>query len=168
MQNLSEKEPARTAYTRATTIDDKFLPPYLALASLAFDSENWNQVLDLTNHVLALDPLKYGNVTGYVMDLDPLDYAQAYFYNSAANFKLNKIEDAEKSGLKAERLDLRPRFPQLHLLLAEIFARKNNYASAIAETKIYLELAPHAKNIDQVREQLAKLEKLNAPASASE
>ena len=34
-------------------------------ASLAFDSENWNQVLDLTNHVLALDPLKYGDVTGY-------------------------------------------------------------------------------------------------------
>ena len=68
----------------------------------------------------------------------------------------------------AERLDLRPRFPQLHLLLAEIFTRKNNYATAISETKIYLELAPHAKNADRVREELAKLEKLNSAVPRGE
>jgi tetratricopeptide (TPR) repeat protein len=168
LQKLAQKESARTAYTHATTIDSKFLPPYLSLASMAYEAEDWTQVLNLTNHVLDGDPLRYANVTGYILDLDPLDYAEAYFYNSAANYKLNKIEDAEKSGLKAERLDVRPRFPQLHLLLAEIFARKNNYATAISETKIYLELAPHAKNADQVREQLAKLEKLNDSASSSE
>jgi hypothetical protein len=168
LQNLAQKESARTAYTHATTIDSKFLPPYLSLASMAYEAEDWTQVLNLTNHVLDLDPMKYANVTSYILDLDPLDYAEAYFYNSAANYKLNKIEDAEKSGLKAERLDVRPRFPQLHLLLAEIFARKNNYASAIAEIRIYLDLAPYAKNADQVREQLAKLEKLNGSASTSE
>jgi tetratricopeptide (TPR) repeat protein len=168
LQNLAQKESARTAYTHATTIDSKFLPPYLSLASMAFESKDWTQVLNLTNQVLDHDPLKYANVTGYIVDLDSLDYAEAYFYNSAANYKLNKIEEAEKSGLKAERLDVRPRFPQLHLLLAEIFARKNNYAKAISETKIYLELAPHAKDADRVRERLAKLEKLNAPVSSSE
>ena len=168
LQNLAQKESARTAYTQATTIDSKFLPPYLSLASMAYEAEDWTQVLNLTNHVLDLDPFHYANVTGYILDLDPLDYAEAYFYNSAANYKLNKIEDAEKSGLKAERLDVRPRFPQLHLLLAEIFARKNNYPVAISETKIYLELAPHAKDEDQVRERLAKLEKLNGPVSSSE
>src|SRR5258708_20281294 len=102
------------------------------------------------------------------MEFEPLDCAEAYFYNSAANFKLNRIDDAEKSGLKAERLDVRPRFPQLHLVLAEIFARKNNYATAISETRIYLELVPHAKDADQVRERLAKLEKLNGPVSSGE
>ncbi len=168
LQNLDQKESARTAYTHASTIDSKFLPPYLSLASMAYEAEDWPQVLNLTNHVLDLDPLRYADVTGYILDLDPLDYAKAYFYNSAANFKLNKFEDAEKSGLKAERLDVRPHFPQLHLLLAEIFARKNNYARAIAETKIYLELAPHAKDADQVRERLAKWEKLNGSVSAGE
>ena len=168
LQNLAQKESARTAYTHATTIDSKFLPPYLSLASMAYEAEDWTQVLNLTNQVLDLDPLKYANVTGYILDLDPQDYAKAYFYNSAANYKLNKMEDAEKSGLNAERLDVRPRFPQLHLLLAEIFARKNNYATAISELTIYLELAPHAKNADQVRERLARLEKLNGPVSSSE
>jgi regulator of sirC expression with transglutaminase-like and TPR domain len=85
-----------------------------------------------------------------------------------ANYKLNKIDDAERSGLKAEHLDLRTRFPQLHLLLAEIFARKENYAIAIAQIQTYLELAPHAKDADHVREQLAKLEKLNASPSTTE
>ena len=168
LQNLAQKESARTAYTYATKIDSKFLPPYLSLASMAYEAEDWTQVLNLSNHVLDLDPLKYANITGYILDLDPVDYAEAYFYNAAANYNLNKIEEAEKSGLKAERLDLRPRFPQLHLLLAEIFARKNNYATAIAETKIYLELAPSAKNADRVRERLAILEKLNGPASSGE
>ena len=168
LQKENQNDTARAAYTHATTIDSKFLPPYLSLASMAYEAEDWTQVLNLTNQLLDLDPLKYAKVTGYILDLDALDYAEAYFYNSAANYKLNKIEDAEKSALKAERLDLRTRFPQLHLLLAEIFARKNNYATAISEIQTYLELAPHAKDADQVRERLAKLEKLNGPAASSE
>jgi hypothetical protein len=168
LQKEKQNDAARAAYIQATTIDTKFLPPYLSLASMAYEAENWTEVLKLTGHIMDLDPLNQAAVTGYILDLDPLDYAEAYFYNSVANYKLNKIEDAEKSALKAEHLDLRTRFPQLHLLLAEIFARKNNYATAISEIQTYLELAPHAKNADQVREQLAKLEKLNGSVSISE
>lgn len=168
LQKETQYPAARTAYTQATTIDSKFMPAYLSLASMAFLTQDWTQVLNLTNHVLDGDPLRYADVTGYILDLDPLDYAEAYFYNSAANYKLNNIEDAEKSGLKAERLDVRPRFPQLHLLLANIFAQKNNYATAISEAKIYLELAPNAKDADQVRERLAKLQRLNGPVPGGE
>ena len=168
LQNLDQKESARTAYTRATAIDSKFLPPYLSLASMAYQARNWTEVLDLTNHVVELDPLKYSSVTGYMLDLDPLDFAEAFFYNSAANFQLNNIEAAEKSGLKAERLDVRPRFPQVHLLLAEIFARKANYSSAITEAQIYLQLAPHAREADRVRARLAEFVKLNGSSTSEE
>src|ERR1700747_766055 len=165
LRNLEQKEPARDAFSHATAIDSKFLPPYLSLAAMAFEAQEWTQVLNLTNHVMDLDPLRYADVRGYIVDLDPVDYAEAYFYNAAANYRLGRGQKAEKSGLRAERLDTRPRFPKLHLLLAEIFARKNDYSRAISETKIYLELMPHAKNADQVRQQLAELEKLNGPAS---
>ena len=161
LRKENEKDAARKAYAQATTIDSKFVPPYISLVSMAYESGNWSEVLNLTRHILELDPLRYANDTGYILDLDPLDYAEVYFYNAVANYNLTKIEDAEKSALMAERLDVRPRFPELHLLLAEIFARKNKYPLAISEIKTYLELAPHAKNGDQVREQLAKLEKLN-------
>ena len=153
LQKENQKDAARTAYTQATTADSRFLPPYLSLASMAGEEENWTEVLSLTGHIL---------------DSDPLNYPDAYFYNSVANYRLKKIEDAEKSGLKAERLDLRNRFPQLHLLLAEIFAQKNNYATAVSEMQTYLRLAPNAKNADQVRERVTTFEKLNAAASTSE
>jgi hypothetical protein len=168
LQKENQKDAARKAYTQATTLDARFLPPYLLLASMAYEAENWTEVLRLTGHLLALDPLKQTDVTVYTLDLDPLNYAEAYFFNSFANYKLNKIADAEKSALQAEHMDLRTHFPQLHLLLAEIFARKNNYARAITEIQIYLALAPQAKDAAQQRENLASLEKLNGSASTSE
>ena len=168
LEKENQKDAARKAYTHATTLDTRFLPPYLFLASMAYEAANWTEVLKLTGHILDLNPLDQTDVTGYILDLDPLNYAEAYFYNAFANYKLNKIEAAEKSALQAEHVDLRTHFPELHLLLAEIFARKNNYARAIAEIQAYLALVPHAKDADQRREQLAKLEKLNVPVSTSE
>jgi tetratricopeptide (TPR) repeat protein len=166
LQKDHQRDAARTAFTQATTIDTKFLPPYLSLSLMAYEAENWTAVLKFTRHILDLDPLN--RVPGYVWDLDPLNYTEAYFYNAVANYKLNKFADAEKSGLKAEQVDLPTRFPQLHLLLAEIFARKNDYPIAISEIQTYLDLVPHAKDADQVRERLAKLEKLNGSVSATE
>jgi hypothetical protein len=168
LRTEDQKDAARNAYTQAATIDTKFLPPYLSLASMACETENWPEVLALTGHILDLDPLNHTAVSSYVLDLDPVNYSAAYFYNAMANYKLDKIEDAQKSGLKAEHLDLRTHFPQVHLLLAAIFARKSNYAMAITEAQSFLELAPQAKDADQVREQLAKWEKLNRSVPASE
>jgi hypothetical protein len=157
LRKESHNDAARTAYLRATAIDSRFLPPYLSLASMAFDEQDWKEVLGLTRHILAHDSMDYGGVAGYVLDLDSLDYAQAYFYNSAANFRLNRIEEAEKSGLRAERLDVRPRYPQLRLLLAEIFLQKNNYEGAIDQLQMYLEIMPNGANADLAREKLTKL-----------
>jgi len=168
LQKEHQNDAARTAYTQATTIDARFLPPYLSLALLAYEAENWPEVLKLTGHLLDLDPLNQAAVSGYVLDLDPLNYAEAYFFNAVANYRLNKIEAAEKSALTAEHVDLRTHFPELHLLLAEIFARRHDYVTAISEMQKYLQLAPHAKNADQVREQLAKLQKLNGSVSTSD
>jgi tetratricopeptide (TPR) repeat protein len=167
-ERLSQKDSARAAYMRATTIDTRFLPPYLSLAEMAYDAGNWKEVLQFTGHIIDRDLLNQGDVAGYVLDLDESNPAEAYFYNAVANYELNNLEEAEKSALKAEHVDLRPDFPQLHLLLADIFAGKKDYAVAISELRAYLELAPHAKDGDQVREQLAQLEKLNHSAPSSQ
>jgi tetratricopeptide (TPR) repeat protein len=163
-----QKEAARTALIHATTIDTKFLPPYLALATIAYEAEDWTEVLTFTDHILEFDLFNHGEVTGYILDLDPLDCTEAYFYSAVANFKLNNLEAAEKSGLKAEHVDLLTHFPQLHLLLAQISYQKGDYSAAIAETKMYLAVSPRAKDVEHVRAQLAELEKLNASASTGE
>lgn len=161
LQKQNEEDAARKAFTQATTIDSKFLPPYLSLATMAYRSESWTEVLVLTDHILGLDPLNQAAVTTYILDLDPMNYAGAYFYNAMANYQLKKMEDAERSALKAEHLDLLTHFPQVHLLLAELFARKSDYGVAIAQIETYLALAPYAQGADQARERLAELQKLN-------
>jgi len=168
LRKENREEAARTAYLRATAIDNKFLPPYFSLASMAFDAQDWTEVLGLTRYIIDHDSLDYSKIAGPVVDLDSLDYSQAYFYNAAANFQLNRIEEAERSGRQAERLDVRPRYPQLRLLLAEIFARKNDYAGAIEQLQMYLTMLPRGQNADLAREKLAKLEKLKGPGATGE
>src|SRR4029077_20112912 len=85
LQKENQNDAARTAYIQATSIDTKFLPPYLSLASMAFEAENWTEVLSLTGHILDFDLFNHADLTGYIIDLDPLNYAEAYFYNAAAN-----------------------------------------------------------------------------------
>jgi tetratricopeptide (TPR) repeat protein len=167
LQKQNQTDAARDAYTHATTIDSKFLPPYASLAFLAYKAENWSDVRDFTGHILDLDPLNYAKISGEILDLDQLNYSEIYFYNTLANFQLNNIEEAQRSGLKAERLALRTHHPQLHLLMAEIFARKKNYASAIAELHTYLDLVPPEQDVAPVRQRLAELEKLNASDSSA-
>jgi len=168
-EKQNQKDSARAAFAQATTIDTRFLPAYLSLAAMAYEAGNWTEVLQYTGHIIDHDLLNHGGVgAGYFLDLDELYPAEAYFYNALANYNLNKFEEAEKSALKAERVDLYTNFPRLHLLLAEIFTRKRSYAGAISELKAYLDLAPHAKDTDQVRERLAELERLNHSAPTSE
>ncbi len=166
LQRQDQNEAAGKAYAEAATIDTRFARPYLGLAAIAFQAEKWSEVLDLTRHLLDLDPFGHGGVGGYVLDLDPLDYAEAYFYDGYANYKLKRFEEAEKSALKAERLDLKPRVPRVHLLLAELAARKGNYAKAITETKTFLGLVPPSPDAVRVRERLAEFERLDGEAAS--
>ena len=161
LEKENDKDSARAAYTKASAIDTRFLPPYLSLASMAYEAQDWTSVLQFTGHVMALDPLNYVGENSYLVDLDEWNPADAYFYNAVANYKLNNIEAAEKSALKAERVDLLTRAPLLHLLLAEIFTQAKDYALAIAELETFLELYPHAIEGDLAREQVAKLQKLS-------
>jgi TolA-binding protein len=162
LQKVNRAEDAQAAYVHATSINSRFMPAYLALGGIAVKEEKWTEVVELTNHILELDPLNRPGATDSIWELDAFSPADAYFYNAVANYKLNKYEQAEKSALNAERhVDLNSRFPQLHLLLADLFDRRKNTAGAISEMQTYLELVPNAKDAEQVREQLAKLEKLN-------
>jgi len=166
LEKQNQTDSAHSAYTKATLIDTRFLPPYLSLASMAYSAHDWTAVLQYTTHVFAVDPLDYGGNT-FVVDLDDYNPADAYFYNAVANYNLNRFEEAEKSGVHAERLNLPDHELQLHLLLAQVFTRRQHYSQAIAELQTYLQLVPRATNADQIRAQIAKLEQLSRSTPAS-
>ena len=152
LERENDTDGARKAYSSALAADSRFVPPYLMLAAIGVRSGAWNDVLNLTDHAL---------------ELDPLSYPDAYFYNSYANLKVDRVDAAEKSARAAERLDVRHRIPQVHLLLADILARHENYHDAIGEMQTYLKLAPNGKDAEQVRSRLAQIEKDQASASQS-
>ena len=168
LEKDKQLEAARDAYSKAATVDVPFPPAYLSLTALAYDAKNWTDVLDLTRRLFELDPVNRAAVTGYVLDLDPLRSADPYFYNAMANFHLNHFAEAEKSGLMVEKLDMQPRFPQVRLLLADLFGRKNNYPAAILELQTYLELVPGDKDAAQIHARLAKLQQLLASSSPTD
>jgi hypothetical protein len=94
LQKENQTDAARQAYTRATTIDSRFLPPYLQLASLAYQEKNWPVLLTLSDHILEHDPLNPTYATSYIVDLDSVNTTEAYFYNAVANYWLNNLQAA--------------------------------------------------------------------------
>jgi len=94
--------------------------------------------------------------------LDGVDFPAAFYYNALANFRLGKLERAEKSARKAETLGVRRSFPQVSLLLGAMLANRQEYAEAAEQLRAYLKAVPAASNAAAVRQQLAELETLAA------
>jgi tetratricopeptide (TPR) repeat protein len=141
----SQFDIARGSFQEAIKADPKFVLPYVALSVLEVDAKRWEQVADITEKTLKLDPF---------------DYPQAYFYNSVAHFNLRNMEAAEKTGLQAEKLDTRNLFPQVHHLLGMICAGRKDWEGAATQFRNYLRLSPKAPDADKVRAQLDQVEKI--------
>ena len=148
----NDTEGARKAYSSALAADSRFVPPYLRLAAMSFRAAQWNDVL---------------NYSGHALELDPLSYPEAHFYQAVANLSTDRVESAEKSARTAERLDVHHRIPQIHLVLGDILARRQNYHDAIGEMETYLKLAPNAKDAEIVRSHLSELQRDEASAQTS-
>jgi tetratricopeptide (TPR) repeat protein len=143
---------ASKSYSQAIAADPKLISPYLPLARLALHDKNWQDVAD---------------TTGRLLKLDAIDFPEAYYYNAAANFRLKKLSDAESSGRETLKLDTAHRFPEAAHILGIILYHKNDYAGAAEQLRYYLQIAPNAPDVVQVRGQLAELEHLATASKAS-
>jgi len=137
---------ARKSFVHAVAADAKFISPYAALAELEAKAENWPALAE---------------VTGKLLKLDAEDYPMAYFYNATANLNLGQIEAAEKSARTGEKLDAPHRYPKLEEVLAQILARRKDYAGAAAHLRTYLLLAPDAEDAAPMKKELAELNRLS-------
>jgi tetratricopeptide (TPR) repeat protein len=140
-QNLQE---AHDACSQALTINSVYLPAYLCLADISARSENWGEVLRLSNRALEIDPTT-----------NPV----AYDYNAAANLHLHRLQDAEKSALHAAEIDLKHIDPRVHFLLAQIYEAKGNREGEAAELREYLKYASDPNDVAMVKRYLSQLDK---------
>ena len=142
---------AHKYFDTALENDSKFIRPYLQLAVLALQGQKWQELADITEKTVKLDPFAY---------------PQAYFFNSVANYNLQRFDLAEKSAMEAERLDTRHQYPKNSHLLGMLLAMKKDYTGAAERMKTYLKYAPDASDAAKVRTQLAEVEKITAATGA--
>jgi len=140
-------EKASQAFEKAIAADPKYIPPYVSLAALEIQAEKYEAALD---------------VTGKALDLDPT-IVFANFLQAAANFKLDRLDAAEKSAEQAEK-GPHQNIPQVHALLADIFVQKHDYERAATQMRTYLKEAPQGPLAAEMRRNLEQTEKTASAA----
>jgi tetratricopeptide (TPR) repeat protein len=138
-----QTEAARTSLQQSMASDSKFVPPYVEIAQLEYRAHDWQPLAETTEKATALDPFHY-----------PI----AFFLNGVANYNLHKLDRAEESVKRAEKLDVNHKIPQTFYLMGLIFADRKNYGAAVGQVAEYLKLAPKAPDAAEAQAQLAHLE----------
>jgi tetratricopeptide (TPR) repeat protein len=150
-----EKNPeaARKSYAQAVAADGKFVSPYQALAVLASQEQKWQEVVDDTDHLLRLNPV---------------DFPQAWLFNSLGNYYLKNMDAAEKSARAGISHDPAHQYPDLNHALGVVLAMKRDYPGAVEQLRDYLRYAPNAIDSEQVKSQLAEVERVMGPEAKKE
>src|SRR6266566_4665701 len=141
---------ARESFQNALSADSKLIDPYAELTNLAIEQKQWKDVVETTDRVLQVSDANSPKI---------------WFYNAAGNFNLGRIDQAEKSLMRGIRLDREHRVPQMEYLLGLVFARKQDYPSAVTHVSEYLRLSPNAPDSAVARQQLDEFQKLAESAA---
>jgi tetratricopeptide (TPR) repeat protein len=149
LQQQQRNDEARAAYAKAVEADKLYVGPYIRLAQLSLIEGKWQEAADLTDQALALDPITF---------------PEGYYFNALAYYNLSKLDLAERSARQEQRLDSKHQFPRVHLILANILARRRDTAGSIKEMQNYLKVAPNASDADYVRSRVQEKEKLSKAA----
>jgi tetratricopeptide (TPR) repeat protein len=147
-QQKKNDEGARKSYAQALAADPKFISPYQQLAMMAAREQKWQEVIDDTDRLLRLNPV---------------DFPQAWLFNSLGNYYLKNLDAAEKSAREGISHDAAHHYATMNHVLGVILAQKQDYAGAAQQLRDYIQFAPKANDIDQVKQQLSEVEKVLGP-----
>jgi cytochrome c-type biogenesis protein CcmH/NrfG len=136
-----EMEKARQAFEKAIAADPKYVPPYVSLATLEIQNQEYESAFKTAGEALQLNP-----------SLEVANFLQA-----VSNFRLNRLDEAQKS---AEEVEKGPHqnLSQVHALLSDIFIQKQDYSSAAAQMRAYLKESPKGPFAAQMKKNLDELE----------
>jgi tetratricopeptide (TPR) repeat protein len=138
---------AQRSFHQAVTQDSGFLEAYAELARIALIQKQWKELSDVTARLVQSAP-----------DYSP----EFWFLNSAANYNLGNVKQAETSAERGLRLDSRHQIPQMEYLYGLILASKQQFKSAAEHVATYLKLSPHASDAQTARLVLADYQKKSA------
>jgi tetratricopeptide (TPR) repeat protein len=145
-----EPDKAREAFEKAMTADPKYIPPYVNLANLQLQAQEYENAVGTAGKALDLNP-----------SIPVANYVQA-----VGNFKLNRLDDAEKSAQEVEK-GPHQNLPQVYALLTDIFLMKNDYPHAAAQMRAYLKAWPKGAFAPEMKKRLDQIEASGAAPSGA-
>jgi tetratricopeptide (TPR) repeat protein len=144
---------AKKSFEQSLAADSKYVNAYDGLAQLAYRANQWWQVVEVTNKLLALNPV---------------NFPSAYFFNSVANYQLGDFDAAEKSSRQGVKVDDGHQTPKLQYILGMVLMRKGQYREASEQIQQYISRTKEPAEIEGAKKQLAEIERLSAsPGSAA-
>jgi hypothetical protein len=143
---------ARDSYGKAIAADSKFAPPYVGLAALQLEAQDYESAAETIDNGAAIDPAVRSGVGGYI--------------EGFANYRLNRLDAAEQDLLQAEK-GPHQSIPQLHAVFADIYMQKQDMASAAAQIRAYLKEAPDGPFAAEMRKDLDLMDKAASNAGGS-
>jgi tetratricopeptide (TPR) repeat protein len=143
LEEQNKGQEALDACDHAIAIDSKYLPAYLCQAEFSARKREWEQVLNVANLALGLNPTGDG---------------YAYYYRAAAYFHTKHLAEAKKSALKASEIDVNHNDVSLYFLLAQIYEAEGDKTEAEAQLRLILKRHTDPQREDAAKKFLAKLE----------
>lgn len=148
VHNLAD---AQKSFQKASAADPKYVNPYEALAQLAFQARQWQEVDRVTTQLLALNPV---------------NFLDAYFMNGVANLYLHSFDAAEKICRQGIAVDgTQHQIPKLHYLLAMVLVEKREYAESSEQLRTDMALTKDPNERAAAQRELEHVAKLSANAN---
>ena len=141
---------ARHSFQQSIAADSKFVNPYLGLTQLAQREQNWQEVVAVSDKLLALNPVSFPDV---------------WLSNSAANYFLQNFAAAEKSARRGLQVDTDHRVPKLEYLLGMVLLKKPDYADAAQHLRAFQRLTTKPADVAEIQKQLDEIARLSAQAN---
>jgi tetratricopeptide (TPR) repeat protein len=142
----NDVEGGRHSFSQAMAADPKYVNPYRALAELAMQQKQWQEVVAVTGKLLAMSTV---------------GFPDAWFRNALGNYNLRNFEAADKSARQALRLDQEHQIPKIEYLLGLILIQRHLYPEATEHLQQYLHLATKSADVDDARARLAEVARLS-------
>ena len=143
---------AKNSFHQSIAADRTYISPYEQLAQIAMQAKQWKDLSDDTDEMLRLNSVSF---------------PQYWLYNAIASYFLQNYDKAQKSAQAGLNIDPKHRVPKLEYILGMALAEKHDYPNALLHVRNYIQLAPHAPDVELAQKQVAELERLSGNGAAA-
>lgn len=150
--HLQKNDPAgaRHSFQQSLAADSKYINPYHGLTQLAMHEQNWQELTELTEKLLALNPV---------------NFPDAWLSNAVGYYCLRNFTAAEKSARRGLQVDADHRVPKLEYLLGMTLVKRSSYEEAAQHVRAFLSLATKPADVAEGQKLLDEITHLSATAN---